>query len=177
MIPYMYIYIYYRYRKKNPTTEEEKEYLENLFNCLCYCLNDLPANQLEFKECKGIELMVITVRKKEKILAKDGCLRLLNFALAKNQENCRQFIEARGLKAIFSVFMGKTKPAKRNKQTLEDTIEHCVSIIVQLFLSLADIQYYRLLRKFQEEQYEKVERLMELFDDYYRTFYLPLLSL
>lgn len=42
------------------------------------------------------------------------------------------------------------------------TEEHIVSILTQLFLNLSDVRYFRLLRKFQENDMEKAERLIEL---------------
>jgi len=160
------------YRKKNPASDEEREYLANLFNCLCHAMNDVPENQAEFREGKGLDVIIHVVKlkelkeSKEKVVMKDGALRLMDFALAKCPTNCEYFVNAKGLSAIFSVFMGKTKFSKQTTNESTNT-EHTVSILVHLFLSVADVRYYRLLRKFQENQYEKVERLVELFDQYF----------
>ena len=79
--------------------------------------------------------------------------------------NGETFVDKKGLKSLFTLFMGKVKSKKGEQGGAQ--MEHVVSIIVQLFCSLSDVRYYRLLRKFQENGYEKVERLIELFDELY----------
>jgi len=68
---------------------------------------------------------------------------------------------------LFATFMGKGIKKKYQKRN-ESNDEHLVSIIAQLFMNVADTRYLRLLRKFMENEYEKVERLIELHEKYYR---------
>ena len=46
-----------------------------------------------------------------------------------------------------------------------------LSLIVQLFMNLSDVNYLRLKHKFDEHKFEKIEKLVE-----YHTKYLELVS-
>ncbi len=46
--------------------------------------------------------------------------------------------------------------------------EHMISAVAQLFMHLSDVRYARLLNKFQENEFEKIERLIELHEKYYK---------
>ena len=40
------------YKNRNPTSDDEEEYLENLFNCLCACLMSAETRTL-FQRAEG----------------------------------------------------------------------------------------------------------------------------
>lgn len=106
--------------------------------------------------------MIAILRKKK--YAKHGAVKSLDYALLNCVASCEKFVELSGLKALFAVFMKKHK--KKNQEFEASDHEHTVSIIVQLFLNLSDVHYFRLLRKFQENDFQKVERLLELQEEY-----------
>jgi len=45
------------YKRKDPTTTEEEECLENLFDTLCNCML-VPENQTRFRKSEGLDLML-----------------------------------------------------------------------------------------------------------------------
>ncbi|PWN49452.1 hypothetical protein IE53DRAFT_388314 [Violaceomyces palustris] len=163
-----------QYRKRDPIDADETEFMENIFDALCSCLS-LDENKALFFEGEGVELMVIIM--KEKRMSRLRSIKVLNHALSGpgGSKNCVKFIESLGLKTLFSAFMGKgstangSKAKKRKKAeaasttTLEDE-EHILGIIVSLLNNLESesAERIRLLSKFVEEEYEKVDRLLEV---------------
>ena len=49
------------FKKKDPPSVAEEELVENLFDCLCSCLQ-LSDNRELFLQSEGIELMLIMVK-------------------------------------------------------------------------------------------------------------------
>jgi hypothetical protein len=105
------------YRKKDPTTEEECEYLENIFNTLAASLlnND---NLTMFIEAQGIELMLRCIN--EKVHSGYCSIKILFFCVSGPSESYKRaaevFVDAGGLKSLFPILMGRKssmpKPAK-----------------------------------------------------------------
>lgn len=151
-----------KYRRKDPEGPEETEFVENLFSALCFTLLDNPDNQLRFAKAEGLQLMIAILRKKK--YAKHGALKSIDFALQRCQTSCEKFVDLQGLKALFALFL--KRPKKKDADFESETEEHTVSIIVQLFMNLSETRYLRLLHKFQENDYQKVERLLELQEKY-----------
>ncbi|KAI8084798.1 Catenin-beta-like protein [Halteromyces radiatus] len=156
------------YKRKDPKEEDETEMLENFFNAMISLLNEEKAKTL-FLEGEGIELMLIML--KEKTLARIRAVKVLNYALSGSDDaahaNCTRFVDAMGLKALFPLFMGKgnKKLKKIHKSFVEsEDEEHILCIILSMLrhLSCDDIQRLRLLNKFTEDDYEKVDRLVEM---------------
>jgi beta-catenin-like protein 1 len=116
------------YKRHDPTTDEEKEYMENLFNCLCSSLL-AKENRSNFLKGEGCQLMNLMLR--EKKLSRNGALKVLDYACSgtDGKENCLKFVDILGLRTIFPLFM---KTPKKNKQRLlssEEFEEHVCSII------------------------------------------------
>jgi len=113
-----------------------------------------------------VELMVIMM--KEKLLAKTRAIKVLDYAMQTDDgsANCDRFVEVLGLKTFFSAFMGKGE-GKRKKlgatSSFEDE-EHLLGILVSLFTNLPSDtpNRIRLIAKFVEADYEKVDRLLEM---------------
>lgn len=149
------------YKRHDPITEEEKEYMENLFNCLCSSLL-AKENRTHFLKGEGCQLMNLMLR--EKKLSRNGALKVLDYACAGSdgKDNCLKFVDILGLRTIFPLFM---KTPKRNKQRLlssEEFEEHVCSIISSMLRNTKGSQKQRLLSKFIENDFEKVDRLIEL---------------
>jgi len=153
------------YRKKDPESTEESEMLANLFDCLCSVLL-LEENKKVFLEKEGLELMLIPIREKKH--SSKGAFKVLDYALGGNVTACLRFIDQLGLKSLFAGFMGKGKHMKSKKGSEGEVVEseeHIIAIIATLFNQIGTdhSQYHeRLLNKFKENDYEKVDRLLDL---------------
>ncbi|KAE8215710.1 hypothetical protein CF327_g1064 [Tilletia walkeri] len=150
------------FRKRDPVGGEETEFMENLFDALCSSLS-VDANKQRFLDGEGVELMVIIMR--EKRIARLRAIKTLDFALSGpgGSKCCETFVEALGLKPLFSAFMGKGFVKKSDALSFTDE-EHVLGIIISLFNNLASDSQprTRLLTKFVEAEYEKVDRLIEM---------------
>ncbi|KAL1612890.1 hypothetical protein SLS60_001120 [Paraconiothyrium brasiliense] len=177
------------YRRIDPEKEsEEEEYMENLFNCLT-SLVDEPEGKLKFIDAEGVELCLLMIRDGK--TSKSRSLKVLDhvsgYAEAAPSEGaqtnghsakdnvkpagesisntaapvCEKIVEARGLKPIFSTFM-------KTKRHDPETTEHILGIFASLLRSLpgnTDARF-RVLAKFLEKDYEKVNKLVALRRDY-----------
>ena len=95
------------YRKRDPGKgTEEEEFVENAFDCVTCCVDDLEGKQ-QFLESEGVELCLIML--KEGKMSRPRALRLLDHALggASGTACCERLVEAAGLKVLFSIFMKK----------------------------------------------------------------------
>ncbi|XP_058059236.1 beta-catenin-like protein 1 [Anopheles bellator] len=153
------------YKRHDPASAEEQEFMENLFNSLCSALM-ARENREKFLKGEGLQLMNLMLR--EKKLSRNGSLKVLDHAMAgpDGRDNCNKFVDILGLRTIFPLFM---KTPKRNKNRLlgaDEHEEHIVSIIASMLHNCKGSQRQRLLAKFTENDYEKIERLMELHRKY-----------
>lgn len=152
------------YRKRDPETADEEEFMENLFDTLCSSLQE-PENKNLFTESEGVDLMLIMMR--EKLKARSRAIKVLDNALsgASGAKNCEVFVEALGLKPLFTAFMGKSKKSKVESSILaSEETSHVLGILSSLFTNLASEspERIRLLTKFVEGDYEKVDRLLDV---------------
>ncbi|XP_011501189.1 PREDICTED: beta-catenin-like protein 1 [Ceratosolen solmsi marchali] len=149
------------YKRHDPQTAEEQELMENLFDILCSSLME-TVNRERFLRGEGLQLMNLMLR--EKKMSRNGSLKVLDYAMngPDGKDNCSKFVDILGLRTIFPLFM-KT-PIKNRKKivTAEEHEEHVVSIIASMLRNCKGQQRQRLLSKFTENDYEKVDRLMEL---------------
>ncbi|OSD04244.1 DUF1716-domain-containing protein [Trametes coccinea BRFM310] len=154
-----------RYRKRDPVDADETEFMENLFDVLCSALGE-PEIKAQFLELEGVDLMVLMM--KDKMQARSRAIKVLDYAMSgpAGTAACETFVEALGLKTLFSSFMGKA--GKKQKATAghaasEDTA-HTLGIVSSLLSNLASDSpaRIRLLAKFVENNYEKPEKLLEI---------------
>lgn len=120
--------------------------------------------------------------------SKSRAIKALDYAMSGTTSSgvCESFVEALGLKVLFAALMGKVCivvdarsaslfPFKSNKKhkmhaaspaSASEDITHILGIISSLFTHLASDSRgrVRLLAKFVEGDYEKVDRLIELRD-------------
>ncbi|WZZ30172.1 hypothetical protein YC2023_013573 [Brassica napus] len=124
------------YKSRDPKTPDEEEMLENLFDVLCCLLMPLE-NKERFVNAEGVELMIIIMKQKK--YAYGSAIRALDFAMTNYPPACERFVDVMGLKTAFAAFMaGILRGSRRD----------------------------RLLSKFVENEYEKIDRLMELYIRY-----------
>lgn len=149
------------YKRHDPASTEEQEYMENMFNCLCSSLM-AKENRDRFLKGEGLQLMNLMLR--EKKLSRNGSLKVLDHALSgpDGKENCNKFVDILGLRTIFPLFMTTPKKSKKRVISIESHEEHVVSIIASMLRNCKGSQRQRLLSKFTENDFEKVERLIEL---------------
>jgi len=160
------------YKRYDPAEQEEFEFMQNLFNCLCALMEE-NDNRDRFLQGEGIQLMNLMLREKKK--SRSGALRVLDHALNGNAgvQNCMKFVEILGLRTIFPLFMKTPKKAKRAGLSRDEHQEHAIEIIASLLKNCsvgngASKHRERILNKFKENDHEKVDRLLELHDEYYK---------
>ena len=98
--------------------------------------------------------------------ARSRSIKVLDYAMSgpSGSACCETFVEALGLKNLFSTFMGKA--SKKQHKTLPEDTSHTLGIVSSLFSNLASDSpaRIRLLAKFVENTYEKVDKLLEIRD-------------
>eukprot|EP01094_Clydonella_sp_ATCC50884_P021904 TRINITY_DN4920_c0_g1_i1.p1 TRINITY_DN4920_c0_g1~~TRINITY_DN4920_c0_g1_i1.p1 ORF type:complete len:353 (+),score=116.89 TRINITY_DN4920_c0_g1_i1:65-1123(+) len=171
------------YRKRDPASSDEEEMVENLFTTLCSLLM-LPSNRVRFHAVEGVQLMTLLVKKK--MFCRSGALRVLDFTMQGEGLHERTFIDCSGLKTLFAAFMmkestkkkkkkSKSKNKGRKREMSSQDEEHIIGCIAKLFLfydancndSEDEMRYSRLVHKFCENQFEKVNRLVEMHAKYF----------
>ena len=155
-----------KYLKHDPTLSEEKEYVSNLINALSTSLASI-TNQNKFNSSPSAMKILLNLIKQKNYL-KMGCIEALSFALTNHEGNCIKFIQNDGLKTIFAEFMnGKNIKKKYKKIHNKDKMEEYICcILVHLFCNLSDLNLLRLMNKFREKEYSKIDRLIELHTKY-----------
>ncbi|KAH9938158.1 DUF1716-domain-containing protein [Fomitopsis serialis] len=144
-----------QYRKRDPVDPDETEFMEN------------PEIKKLFLDSEGVDLMVLLM--KEKMQAKSRSIKVLDYAMSgtAGTATCEVFVEALGLKILFSAFMGKAqkKKAPAAAPASEDA-SHTLGIVSSLLSNLPSElpARIRLLAKFVENNYEKAEKLLEIRD-------------
>ncbi|MCJ1415476.1 hypothetical protein MMC32_001808 [Xylographa parallela] len=147
------------YRKRDPAKgTEEEEYVENVFDCVTCCVDEEEGKQ-KYLDAEGMELCLIML--KEGKMSRPRALRLMDHALGgpTGISCCERLVEAAGLKVIFTMFMKKIDT---------QSTEHLLGILASMLRSLPgdSAPRIRLLGKFVEKNYEKIDRLMQLRRDY-----------
>nr|CAB3234362.1 beta-catenin-like protein 1 [Phallusia mammillata] len=154
------------FKRHDPKGAEEIEYMENLFNCLCSALL-LAANRDRFLNGEGLQLMNLMLR--EKKMSRNSALKVLDHAMSGKEgaNNCSKFVDILGLRTLFPIFMRPPKKNKKIGSSTKDYEEHSVSIVASMLHNLKGSQRQRLIAKFSEGDFAKVDRLLELHFKYY----------
>ncbi|CAG9769060.1 unnamed protein product [Ceutorhynchus assimilis] len=149
------------YKRHDPSSAEEHELMENLFNCLCSALMVIP-NRDRFLKGEGLQLMNLMLR--EKKTSRNGSLKVLDYAMSgvHGKDNCNKFVDILGLRTIFPLFMKTPKKNRKRVFSQEGHEEHVCSIIASMLRNCKGPQRQRLISKFTENDHEKVDRLLEL---------------
>ncbi|XP_075951559.1 beta-catenin-like protein 1 [Anarhichas minor] len=149
------------FKRHNPSTAEEQEMMENLFDSLCSCLM-LPANRDRFLRGEGLQLMNLMLR--EKKMSRTSAMKVLDHGMIgpEGADNSHKFVDILGLRTIFPLFMKTPKKMKKATASEKEHEEHVCSIIASMLRNLKSQQRSRLLNKFTENDCEKVDRLMEM---------------
>ncbi|KAJ3565731.1 hypothetical protein NP233_g7450 [Leucocoprinus birnbaumii] len=154
-----------QFRRRDPVDADETEFMENLFDALCSALSEAPVKKL-FLESEGPDLMVLMM--KEKMQSCSRSIKTLDYAMsgAHGSAVCTAFVEALGLKTLFSAFMGKAQKKKSASAPPSEDLSHILGIISSLLTNLPSDtpERIRLLAKFVENNYEKVDKLLDIRD-------------
>ncbi|UZJ54069.1 hypothetical protein CBS101457_003389 [Exobasidium rhododendri] len=149
-------------RKGEVKDDERGEFLENIFDVLCSALT-IKENKLLFHKEEGTELMCILL--KSRGITRLRAIKVLNHALSGpfGSVNCVAFVKNQGLKPLFGIYMGKMKHTSQTEITSQDE-EHVLEIFSSLLNNLKSdsMERIRLISKFVENDYEKVDRLLEM---------------
>lgn len=150
------------YKRRDPSSPEELEMMENLFDALCSTLMCVP-NRSRFLKGEGLQLMILMMKEK-KLLSKSSSLKVLDHAMsnAPGTDNCMKFIEVYGLRTLFPQFMKTPKTKKHGGLSEREHEEHVCGIIASLFKNVQGPLRDRLINKFLESDHEKVDRLIEI---------------
>ncbi|KAJ4001132.1 Catenin-beta-like protein [Lentinula boryana] len=154
-----------QYRRRNPIDADDMEFMENIFDSLCSALSE-PSNKVLFVEAEGPDLMVLLM--KERMDAGSKSIKTLDYAMSgpAGTATCQAFIDASGLKTLFSAFMGKGTKKYKTAALLpaSEDASHILGIISSLFSNLPSDspERIRLLAKFVENNYEKVDKLLDI---------------
>ncbi|QRW01704.1 beta-catenin-like protein 1 [Ceratobasidium sp. AG-Ba] len=121
------------FRRRDPASADETEFMENVFDALCSSLAEPEVKEL-FQKAEGVDLMVLIM--KENRASKSRAIKVLDYALAgpPGAANCVTFVEAMGLKTLFSAFMGKSSKKSKTSAAMpasEDT-SHILGVISSL---------------------------------------------
>ncbi|KAJ1559405.1 hypothetical protein HK096_000670, partial [Nowakowskiella sp. JEL0078] len=155
------------YKRRDPVEGEEVEMLENAWGVLGM-LVESKNGKAAFLEAEGLELLILLIKSKK--MCRMGAVKVLDLVLAGESHTvCLRWVEIFGLKTLFSLFMRKGIKAYKKayphfSEIRED--EYVLSAIFSLFKNLSAVEnteeYTRLIGKFEEEDFEKVDRLIEL---------------
>ncbi|KAG7672607.1 hypothetical protein Ndes2526B_g08868 [Nannochloris sp. 'desiccata'] len=158
------------YKARDAETVEEEEFIENAFDVLCAVFME-PGAKKAFVEADGAELMVLIL--KSRTSARAGALKCLDFATTSFPPACDQLVDFGGLGTVFALFMGKLKSKKsKNGRKQDDTVvaeeeERCMSLVCNLLSDVTtDARKARVAAKFAENEFEKCDRLMEIYSLY-----------
>ena len=112
-----------QYRRRDPVNADETEYMDNLFNSLCSALSEASIKKLFF-DAEGPDLMILMMKSisfndgyiipfsrllREKLESKSRSIKALDYAMSGpgGAPVSEAFVEALGLKPLFTAFMGK----------------------------------------------------------------------
>ena len=156
------------YRKHEPERNtDEEEFAENLFDGLTVVV-DGSAGSTAFLEAEGVELCLIMLR--ESKFSKPRAAKVLDHALSGQGAvaACERFVEAAGLKTVFGLFMKSKSQGHRGED--REMQERLLSIIAALLRHTAvdSPARIRTLAKFVENDFGKINRLVELRNEYAR---------
>ncbi|KAJ1927376.1 hypothetical protein IWQ60_002963 [Tieghemiomyces parasiticus] len=160
------------YRRRDPASDDELEFMENLFDALCLSLRE-PELQYQFLKSEGVELMVLML--KERRVSRSRALKVLNYATCTSHTVSQMVVEAivehAGLAPLMRILMkqglAKFKRAYKHVSETEEE-EHTVSLLAALLRHTDPVSpaRWRIINKFLESNYERVDRLVELHQGY-----------
>ncbi|KAH9399450.1 Beta-catenin-like protein 1 [Tyrophagus putrescentiae] len=169
------------YKKHDPASEDEEEFMANVFNCICSAVQSCDMNRELFYKGEGLELMNLILKEKRQKDSKTDvrlfAFKVLNHSLSTENpdellaKSSDKFVEILGLRVLMPVFQKPSsilgqKKKKKNQSTLNEVEEHSVSVILTLLRFCKPENLARVLNKFVELNMVKTERLVEMYLKY-----------
>ncbi|KAJ6219846.1 hypothetical protein RDWZM_005658 [Blomia tropicalis] len=168
------------YKRHDANSEDEEEYMANLFNCICSSLQSCEKNRELFYNGEGLELMNLILKEKRPKESNSEvrvfACKVLNHCLSTEKMDkllamcCDKFIEILGLRVLMPIFQ---KPnsiighrRKKRQSAIDEVEEHTISILLSLLRNCKPDNVKRIMNKFVELNMVKTERLVELFLKY-----------
>lgn len=154
-----------QFRNQTHNDEDVIETLESLCSALCSAMLD-RNNKFFFTQLEGIELSLLLLKTKHKTVRRSA-VQLLDFALTRNTPGCERLVQSSGgLGIAFSIFSGKMKYVMSSDSEASIT-SRGVNIVFSLFQGLPpnSKERDRVLAKMVENDYEKCDRLVQLYFD------------
>jgi len=158
-----------RYKKAEPSSPDEEELVENLFDVLCVVAVGDKDGRRAFAQAEGLKLLQIII--KNKVYARRGALKLLDYVLQNDVKACRRWVQLPGLGTLFAALVKQS--SKRHKKAFDarHDEEHVLGALWSLLRTLRRdpkdaALYARVLAKFHEDDMLKLERLCELHAKY-----------
>ncbi|CAD7930922.1 unnamed protein product [Amoebophrya sp. A25] len=143
------------YRRDELTDNLEIEFAENVFDCLCQVLL-VDTHQDGFLKEQGLDLMIRIMNRAS--YASKLALKVADMACRGHKENCNNFVEKLGLKPLFAFFMRKGL----KKKDLIESEEYILGLMQSLTRYCTGDAQARLMNKFTENEFEKLQRLFEV---------------
>lgn len=166
------------YIRNDPSEADEVEMVENIFNVLCLLLSNQESKKL-FLKSEGFELMLLMIKylcyiinNRQRKMCRKSAVKVIDHALTGSEDDTssHHFINLLGLGTLFSLLMqkgGKSYKRKYTSFSQKEEDEHLVSIISSLFKYTTENSLLaRLNAKFVESNFEKLDRLVNLFHSY-----------
>eukprot|EP01061_Rhynchopus_euleeides_P023445 TRINITY_DN38154_c0_g1_i1.p1 TRINITY_DN38154_c0_g1~~TRINITY_DN38154_c0_g1_i1.p1 ORF type:complete len:627 (+),score=264.83 TRINITY_DN38154_c0_g1_i1:100-1980(+) len=165
---------------ENDVSDEDIEYVENLFDALCSCLLHEPGKR-GFDAAQGgkllLRLIVPKKRKKSKAVKKEvanakklqhtlkhASLKCFAYSLQANAKGCEDFFAQEELSAVGVLFSFLMMVLKNHGADAQNTLEgHAVGILYELVQVAKGDNLQRISEKLVESGFEKSDRLVELF--------------
>uniref|UniRef100_A0A914XS68 Beta-catenin-like protein 1 n=1 Tax=Plectus sambesii TaxID=2011161 RepID=A0A914XS68_9BILA len=149
------------YKRHDPSSQDEREYMENLFDALCAALMFAP-NRQKFLDGEGLQLMNLMLRERKQ--SRESALKVLDYATTgpEGGNNCDKFVEILGLRTLFPLLMRTPAKAKRKDTSPDEHEEHVCAVVSSLLRSCSESNRERVISKFVEQDHAKVDRLVEL---------------
>ncbi len=162
------------YRKHPPETQDDEECLHNIALSLAMLLTNTTGLE-RFLKSDGVELLVVCLKARTSCALSAAALKTLSFG-ARVPSICNKLIEEGGLKYVFPFFLGKGFSKKNAKGIVDTTyksadklvsLKHTITVVymlcIHMYADTANDAGSRLLAKFQEHDFMKTDRCVELF--------------
>ncbi|KRX35005.1 Beta-catenin-like protein 1 [Trichinella murrelli] len=144
----------------------KKQNMSYGFISLCASLLYVP-NKHRFRESEGFQLMLMMLRMSKTALGL--AFKTLDDAIRSpdSKENCNKLVEVGGLGTIFPFFMRPVSRTMRKYFPIEEQEERVCSILSSLLKYCDSSKRERVIKKFSEDNFEKLKRLAELHKKYW----------
>lgn len=170
------------YRDSDPMDATEAECLQNIFNILCAVVRENKGARDKFLDLEGMQLMILMIR--NKCQTRQLAIKVIaNMFALKGDPTTKKGVKllidkCLGLRSLCPILTRGIKLKKHKSKTAgaavdisltkDQNTENILAIFVAMFQELDNNSEYkvRLVSKFAENKGEKINRLLELHQEY-----------